>query len=154
MAAKSPDSRQSVEVKVRNDPSGHLNRQFLSSSFSASSDLALSWFRLKPLVVVIQALLNHASPQPIEMLFTVFVSEYLRQVFFQVEGLKLELAWCLFSSYDECVGACDTWPGAGEGRKKLILKWRERAIITFNRDELKRSTTSSLLSPPASPLNG
>ena len=40
-----------------------------------------------------------------------------------------------------------------EGRKKITLKWRERAIIALNRDELKRSTTSSLLSPPASPLS-
>jgi hypothetical protein len=40
--------------------------------------------------------------------------------------------------FDECVGVCDTWPGAGEGRKKDYLKAR---YIAFG-DELKRSSTS------------
>ena len=61
----------------------------------------------------------------------------------------MEVAWCLFGSYDKCVGACDTGPGAGEGRKK---DYREVKRARLNRDELKRSTTSSLPSPPASPL--
>ena len=40
-------------------------------------------------------------------------------------------------------------PGAGEGRKKDYFEVKRARL---NRDELKRSTTSSLLSPPASPL--
>ena len=80
---------------------------------------------------------NHASPQPIEMLFTPFVSEYLcnrpssrpkisttielptttdAYVVFRFEaGTGLMSVWLLQR-------VCDTWPGAGEGRKKDYLE--------------------------------
>ena len=44
------------------------------------------------------------------------------------------------------------WPGAGEGRKKNYLE-EKRAIIMLNRDKLKLSTMSSLLSPPVRQLS-
>ena len=70
----------------------------------------------------------------------------------------MEVAWCLFDSYryDECVGGCHTTTyglALEKGEKRITLKRRERAIITLNRDELKPSTTSSLLSPPVRQLS-
>ena len=81
------------------------------------------------------------------------------RMFFERCGrrFEVEVIWnwrdCLFGSYryDECVGGCDTTTyglALKKGEKNITLKWRERVTITLNRDKLKLSTTSSLLSPP------